>query len=354
MFTGNRLTDHGLIPRERMMRYALSLWCLFVCSWLVGCGEPYESTANVTVEKAPTQTKTEPVFVAAEVPKQAEESEPTESPTQPQESEPEKPVDVREVGPPDPPKESNSKDELNDLANQPNPVDSPLKEIPVPTEEEPEPVYVEKQTMDIASNWTRITPVGKSEIWFDAKNKQVMVAGVICMQRGGLEMFICPFNTKEHESVIAVNARSYEVHTALLATGTRPGQPVQWHPEFKPVSGPKVGIDVTWKDPESGEIKTKTAQQMIRSFRTKKELEKEFIFGGSVMEKDEETGRVIYYGDGGELVCVSNFSTATLDLPIESSQSNDDLIFEANPDHIPEPGTKVYVIFKPQPVVAEK
>ena len=327
------------------MHYTKTLGCLILFCCLLGCEAEPQSKATSTVQAKTPTPKSESVFVAAEVPQETKnpKTTPSAGATKPA---PQESGDGREVGPPDQPKSAQPKPDLETLADQPNPVDSPLKEIPIP-KEEPEPEYVEKQTMEIPPNWTRITPVGKSEIWFDAKAKQIMVAGVVCMQRGGLEMFICPLNTKEHESIIAVNARSYEVHTALLATGTRPGQPVQWHPDFKPVSGPKIAIDVTWKDPESGDVVTKSAQQMIRSFKTKKQLDKDFIFGGSVMEKDEETGRVIYYGDGGELVCVSNFSTATMDLPIESSQSNEDLIFEANPDNIPIPGTKVYVVFKP-------
>ena len=254
-----------------------------------------------------------------------------------------KPVDVREVGPPDPPKD----DSLEKLQAAENPVDSPLKDIPVPVET-PEPEYVEKQTIDIPDNWKRITKVNETEIWLDSKSKQVMCAGVVCVQQGALEMFICPMGTKEHESVLAVNAKSYEIHTAFLALGFVPGKPVQWDPEYVPATGPFVDIDVMWKDPESDNIITKKGKEMVRNFTTKKALEQDWVFGGSVLETDPDSGRTYYYGDGGELVCVSNFSTATMDLPIESSQSNDALTYEAFSENIPEPGTKVYVVFKPR------
>lgn len=253
-------------------------------------------------------------------------------------------VDVREVGPPDPPERNPVQEQVV--------VESPLRDIPLPTEEEPdpEPVYVETQTIDIPETWTRmkLAEDDTSEVWVDFKAKQVIVAGQICLDRGGLEMFVCPFGTKEHESVVAVNSRSFQIHGALLSIGVNPGKPVQWHPDYQAATGPVIQIDVMWKDENNDKIVVKKAQEMIRNFRTKKPLELDWVFGGSVLETDEESGQTFYYGDGGELVCLSNFSTATMDLPIESSQAAGELLYEANPETIPTPGTKVYVIFKPK------
>ncbi len=39
--------------------------------------------------------------------------------------------------------------------------------------------------------------------------------------------------------------------------------------------------------------------------------------------------------ESGDLICVSNFTTAMLDIPIESSQSNEGLMFEASTGKIP-------------------
>ena len=248
--------------------------------------------------------------------------------------------DVREVGPAE---IASTPAKPNDTAFA-----SPLKDIPLPTEEEPQKEYVETQTIEIPNNWTRVTKAGQSEVWINVKAKHVIVAGRTCLQQGGLEMFICPFFTKEHESVIAVNAKSFEIHSSLLAIGAVPGSPVQWHPEYRPARGPIVKIDVMWNDNTSDKIVTRRGQEMIRDFKTKKPMELDWIFGGSVLETDPETGQSYYYADGGELVCLSNFSTAALDIPIQSSDSNEDLLYEANSDMIPEPGTKVYVIFKPE------
>jgi hypothetical protein len=73
------------------------------------------------------------------------------------------------------------------------------------------------------------------------------------------------------------------------------------------------------------------------------------VFAGSGFWKDEETGKEHYRANGGDLVCVSNFPTATLDLPVQSSDSNDALQFVPFTEHVPPRGTKVRLVFIPRP-----
>lgn len=204
-------------------------------------------------------------------------------------------------------------------------------------------------TISIPDNWVRLSK--QNEIWIDMKAKQVMVGGQICLDRGGLEVFACPRQTKEHESVISVNARALELHTCLIAIGADPGKPVQWTPEYKQATGPKIKIEVRWA--EDGEEVTRNARELVRNFDTKKELEMDWVFCGSQFYTSPEDGTKVYYGDSGEMICLSNFSTATLDLPIESSGSNESLLFEANTEKIPPVGTPVYLVLSKLPKVTE-
>ena len=55
-----------------------------------------------------------------------------------------------------------------------------------------------------------------------------------------------------------------------------------------------------------------------------------------------------YKAEGGDLVCVSNFPTAMLDLPIESSQKAESLLFEAYTERIPPKDTKVTIVLIPR------
>jgi hypothetical protein len=198
-----------------------------------------------------------------------------------------------------------------------------------------------KQAWAVPKGWVRLSPT--DEVWVDAKHKQVIVGGKICFRKGLLEMFACPKGTKEHESVIAVNSKAYLVHTGLLAIGAKPGTPVRFQPEYAAATGMPIQVVVEWQTPD-GKVVRRKAQQMVRHVRTRKPLQEDWIFAGSGFWEDETTGKKFYQAEGGELICVSNFSTAMLDLPVESSQANSNLLFEALTDNIPELGTDVRLI----------
>ncbi|MEZ6081968.1 MAG: YdjY domain-containing protein [Pirellulaceae bacterium] len=64
-------------------------------------------------------------------------------------------------------------------------------------------------------------------------------------------------------------------------------------------------------------------------------LKPNWVFAGSILWEDPDTGDKLYQAEGGDLVCVSNFSTATLDIPLESSQVNSGLMFASFSEHPP-------------------
>jgi hypothetical protein len=183
------------------------------------------------------------------------------------------------------------------------------------------------------------------EVWIHPGRKMVAVDGRVCLNRGPLEMFACPQKTKEHESIVAVSSDAMTVHAALLAVGAKSGNPVSFNPDYKPATGSRIDIQVLWTDKTTGQRQQMPAQQWIRHSRTKKQLEYNWVFGGSSFFLDEETKKQVYQAESGDLVCVSNFPTATLDLPVESSQANADLEFEAFTERIPPVGTLVRLIF---------
>jgi hypothetical protein len=185
------------------------------------------------------------------------------------------------------------------------------------------------------------------EVWVDAKAKQVMVDGYVSLRKGYLEMFACLQGTKEHESVVAVRTRAKTVHAALLAVGAVPGTPVQFRPEFKPPTGTVIDVEVRWLD-DKGKWKSAKAEQWVRNTKTKRPMTQPFVFAGSIFDKNEATGREIYMAEGGEFICVSNFATAMLDVPMRSSDSNEDLQFEANTEQIPILGTPVRLVLTPK------
>lgn len=185
------------------------------------------------------------------------------------------------------------------------------------------------------------------DVWIEPKRKLVVVDGEICLREGQLEMFACPKGTKEHESVISVNCPSRFVHTGLLAVGAKPGEPVRFDPVYRPATGPKVEIFILWTDKDGGRHKVR-AQEWIRHVKTDKAMPYDFVFAGSGFVVDQHTGKKFYMADGGEMICVSNFGTAMIDLPVESSQTNADLLFDAFTENIPPIGTKVRMVLIPE------
>lgn len=197
----------------------------------------------------------------------------------------------------------------------------------------------------ISTGWKRLS--AEDAVWVHIKHKQVMVEGRVCLRKGVLEMFACPKRTKEHESVVAINARSQMVHTALLAVGAKPGHPVRYQPTYEPATGSEVAISVVWRDPEGKEQRT-AAQQWIKNVKTNRPLEHTWVFAGSTFWKDPETGKHYYQAENGEMVCLSNFGTALLDLPVASPDANADLLFRANTERIPPVDTPVRLVFQPR------
>lgn len=215
--------------------------------------------------------------------------------------------------------------------------------------QEPKPDF-SKQKFAPPTGLARLAP--DADVWLDAKRKRVVVDGQITLRRGPLEMFACSKGTKEHESIVAVNSRALHVHAGLLAIGAKSGHPVQFDPEYKPATGSVIVVTVLWKD-EKGKEHKLPAQKWVRNSESQKEATFEWVFAGSGFWTDPTNGERYYHADGGDFICVSNFPTATLDLTVESSQTNTSLMFEAFTDRIPPRGTPVRLILtekkKPQP-----
>ena len=81
---------------------------------------------------------------------------------------------------------------------------------------------------------------------------------------------------------------------------------------------------------------------IFKQSQTRKMIAK-WVFAGSYFVTDEKTGETFYQAESGDLICVANFATATLDLSANSSATNDDLMFEAYTENVPPIGTKVTI-----------
>ncbi len=235
---------------------------------------------------------------------------------------------------------------------------APTVEPDAETAAEPEPPPVgeldqePEATIDLgpplvedAAGLTRLDPV--KPLWLDPGNKRVVMVGQVCQTDAPLEMFACLRNTKEHEAVVTVDVVAMAVHAGLLHLGAKVGGPVRFDPGYVPASGTEIEVTILWKN-QQGERQTARAQDWILDPETGQAMAHPWVFAGSGFWEDERTGQKYYQADGGDFICVSNFPSAMLDLPIESSQADSQLLFRAFTERIPPLGTPVTLVLTPK------
>ena len=236
----------------------------------------------------------------------------------------------------------------SDTEVKPRSLNDPLteEEKTTPVDAYVSPEQIVREAFEAPPDALRLS---KRNVWIDREQQRVYVDGYVAMQEGPLEMFACPMGTKEHESIVGSLARSSEVHAALLAIGAKPGTPVQYIPNFLPATGQRIRVWVCYRSSD-GKFHSLDARKWIRTAGTEKEMDTDWVFAGSGFWKDPQDGREFYQADSGDMICVSNFSTAMLDVPIASSAEGDALQFTPFTSRIPERGTPVRLVLVPIPI----
>jgi hypothetical protein len=195
--------------------------------------------------------------------------------------------------------------------------------------------------------------IGKNVVLeIQGKKRRVIVNAYVCLREGMLEQLLTRKRTKEHEAILAADLDARHIHAALLGAQAEVGSTVK----YKKVNGqyrvfPPTGtrIKVTLQYKVKNQSVTVPARKWVRVIKTQKDLAHDWVFAGSVLYKDplDPKGPPIYGANDGDVICVSNFDTALLDLPINSSKNNDELAFEAHTQRIPPVGTPVTIILEP-------
>ncbi len=178
------------------------------------------------------------------------------------------------------------------------------------------------------------------------KERRVLVSAEVCLREGQLELLMCRKQTKEHEAILTADVDAQKLHAALNAAGAVEGSPVQFAPRYRPACGTRIKVSVQYKDQDK--LVTVPGQSWVKNMKTGKTLESDWVFAGShLVSNPLEPDKKQYLANEGDLICVSNFETALLDLPIKSSKENADLAFLAFTERIPPLETKVVVILEP-------
>jgi hypothetical protein len=206
----------------------------------------------------------------------------------------------------------------------------------------PLPRRSEVRRVEVAKNVTLEVQSGRAR----KTRRRVIVAAAVCLREGYLEHLLTRKNRKEHEAVLTADVDAREIHKALLLAGAEPGSPFKFNPRFTPASGHAVHIEVEWQ--EKGRRRRADAREWVREVKTKKAMTHQWVFAGSQLVKSPQLERPHYLANDGDVICVANFESAMLDLPVRSSASNDDgLLYEAFTENVPAVGTPVSVILEP-------
>ena len=111
---------------------------------------------------------------------------------------------------------------------------------------------------------TKLVPLNKQgTVLLDKPGNRLVLKTKVVFREGLLEMLCCKKQTKEHESILAVDSKAYLVHAGLLALGAKVGKPVQYVPKYVPPTGQKIDIFLQWTD-KKGKWHRERAQRWIR------------------------------------------------------------------------------------------
>ena len=193
------------------------------------------------------------------------------------------------------------------------------------------------------------------------EEKSVDVEATVCLTAGTLELIACRQNTKEHESILTINATAMHVHTALLLLGAKPGNPAMRMPREDggwvdmPPSGALVDVFLVFQN-ESG----KTVERPISDFLvTNTEYEAapdkrtrfpthSFLFAGSHLVGESDGPRQYVSDHSGNVISIATFGDELLCLPDVHSHENGSLLWQVDDTYLPAVDSKVTLRLRPQ------
>ena len=99
----------------------------------------------------------------------------------------------------------------------------------------------------------------------------------------------------------------------------------------------------------SKDEKYRKAIRKFHDLTQPRQLDAPWVFAGSGFYVDEANGTKSYLAEGGDVICVANFPSATLDLAVKSSADGENnLLWEAWTDRIPPKDTEVLLELVPE------
>lgn len=209
-------------------------------------------------------------------------------------------------------------------------------------------------------------------VTINVQERWVDVEGSVCLHRGTLELVACTKGTKEHESIVAIEAKPMHLHAALLLLGAKPGSPAtrqqlgdqaeRWF-DVPPSGGP-VDVFLVLKDSEGRLVEhpisefiapsNKRSGHSASADKPAKFPTHTFLFAGSVLYGDGPGPRRYLSDESGNVISLSTFGDELLCLPAIHSQDAEALLWQVNATNLPAVGANVTLRLRPQLLPAGK
>ena len=211
-------------------------------------------------------------------------------------------------------------------------------------------------------------------ILVDRQNRYVDLASRVCLNEGFLELVACTKGTKEHESIVAVEARPMHIHTALLLLGATNGNPAmrkqvgaeetRWIDI--PPRGDPVDVFLVFKNTKGEMVQRPVSDFIAKSNERADEIgvnpnrqendkankntkfPHTFLFAGSLLHGDGPGPRRYLADESGDVISIATFGDEVLCLPFHQTQENGALMWQIAPETLPKVGTKVTLRLRPQ------
>ena len=186
----------------------------------------------------------------------------------------------------------------------------------------------------------------------------------VCV-KGLLESIACTKGSKEHESIVAIEARPMHIHVSLLLLGAQNGNPAMRKPTNEegtrwigiPPRGDPVDVYLVFKN-KKGKMVERPISDFVAAAerRPDEKVDAEdiksphtFLFAGSLL-RDNGPGPRKYSSDlSGNVISVVTSGDELLCLPGIQGRGNDSLMWRVDATYLPAIGTKVILRPKRKP-----
>ena len=187
----------------------------------------------------------------------------------------------------------------------------------------------------------------------------VDIEATVCLDKGPLELVACTKGSKEHESIVAVQATPMHIHTALLVLGATNGHPAMRRPRAPagtgwidiPPSGDPIKVSLVFQDTDGKMVEHAIVEFVAASNVASNgaavdggkgaDFPDTFLFAGSHLLDNGDGPRTYLADESGHVISIATFGDELLCIDGMHAHANDALMWQINPEKLPPVGAKV-------------